>query len=85
MSTNQRKIDRLLAEVRNENEILARGEAVIAAEQACLKTHAAHRAEMLGRIAFLEGRPKGRNPLIGDMKRFWNIGWNDEKKHHDGG
>jgi len=78
--TNQPKIDRLLAEVRNANDILARGEAVIAAERARLKKHEALRAEMLGRIAFLEGKPKSRNPLIGDMKRFWNIGWNDEHK-----
>lgn len=79
--TNQRKIDRLLAEVRDANTIIARGEAVISAEQGRLKQYQAHRAEMLGRIAFLEGKPKGRNPLIGDMIRFWNIGWNDEKKN----
>lgn len=76
--TNQPKIDRLLAEVRNTNDILSRGAAVISAEQARLKKHEAFKAELLGRIAFLEGKPKSRNPLIGDMKRFWNIGWNDE-------
>lgn len=78
--TNQPKIDRLLAEVRTANTTLARIQAVISAEQGRCKQHEALRAELLGRIAFLEGKPKSRNPLIGDMKRFWNIGWNEERK-----
>jgi hypothetical protein len=37
-------------------------------------------AELEGRVALIQGRPKSRNPHRAPLARRWNIGWDEERK-----
>lgn len=74
----QERIEELLAEVHNWNEAVESYEDQIGDLIHLKNEKLGFRAEALGRIAFLEGRKRSRNPFSPPFKQHWNTGYDAE-------
>lgn len=76
---SQGRIDRLLEEVRTWNDAIESYEDQIGDLVHLKNEKLGFKAEALGRIAFLEGRKRSRNPFSPPHKSNWNNGYDAER------
>lgn len=78
MST-QSRIDTLLRLIRNANDSIEEDDKRIAALIAHRNVNRAYKADLEGRVAFLSGVKRSRNPHAAPLARHWNTGYDAER------
>lgn len=76
---SQARIDGYLAEIRGHNFRIESLDREIAATVAVRNVEKEAAAERQGRIAFLEGKKRGRNPFQQPLSRCWYSGYDSER------
>jgi hypothetical protein len=79
-TSTQDRIDRHLLMIRRHNDQIEMRDREIADHVAARNQEKQAKAELEGRVAFLEGRKKSRNPHQAPLSRSWNIGYDDERR-----
>lgn len=77
--TTEARIDRYLGLIRQTNASIETKDREIAAYVAARNQDKEYAAELQGRIAFLEGKKRGRNPFSQPLARCWNTGYDAER------
>lgn len=76
---SQARIDDYLKSIRDHNDMIEKIDAEIKVKVDSRNHVKGIVADRLGRIAFLEGKKRGRNPCHPPFNRNWNEGYDGER------